>query len=85
MRETYSAVVESGSCSMDYRRWEERLHCGHHHRTFEAAVKCGEKRRNARYENGSFVCSAAWYNFTIHNQHNERIIAIHNQNGERII
>jgi hypothetical protein len=30
--ERYYAVVESGSCSPDYKRWEERETCGHAHK-----------------------------------------------------
>ena len=31
MKTTYSIVVESGSCSPDYKRWEEKANCGHAH------------------------------------------------------
>jgi len=73
MKKGYKAVVESGSCSPDYKRWEERASCGHLHRTIEAAEKCGEKLRGSKYVNGSWQCSALWYNFQIHNEDGERI------------
>lgn len=83
----YFAVVESGSCSTDYQRWEERANCGHAHKTREAAEKClAQKQR--RYCNHGHAqgtpcrqclgwaqghsTSALWYNGTIHNQHGER-------------
>ena len=86
-KETYSAVVESGSCSNDYRRWDERLSCGHAHRTIEAAKKCLASKRTMYCEHGrkaglpcrhclgyahGQTCSAAWYNGTIHTQDGER-------------
>jgi hypothetical protein len=72
-KETYSAVVESGSCSTDYTRWEERMNCGHAHKTEEAARKCGEKNYDAKYVNGSWQASAAWHGYTVHNQNGERL------------
>lgn len=72
IRNRFSAVVESGSCSMDRKRWEERAHCGHKHRTYAAAEKCGEKHRGAHYSaTGSWECSALWYHFSVHNQFGE--------------
>ena len=69
---TYSAVVESGSCSTDYKRWEEKAHCGHRHRTFAAADRCGDKLRGMhRDASGSWVCSALWYNYSVHNDDGE--------------
>lgn len=73
MKETYSAVVESGSCSTDYKRWEERRNCGHAHRSIGAAEKCGAKHYNSRYENGTWTASAAWHGYTVHNQNGERV------------
>jgi hypothetical protein len=73
LKDKYSAVVESGSCSPDYKYWEERRTCGHKHKTVEAARKCGLKLVNSNYVNGSWQCNADWYNFTIHNQDGERI------------
>jgi len=86
--ERYSVVVESGSCSRDYRRWEERAHCGHNHRTIEAAEACLDKltrwycnhgrpqgtacRHCHGYAQGHST-SARWYNATIHNQDSERV------------
>ena len=63
-KNTYSVVVESGSCSMDRVRWEETCHCGHAHRTIEAAERClaSLTKRDA---NGN--CSAQWWGATIHN------------------
>ena len=69
----YKAVVESGSCSRNYEFWEERAECGHLHRTVEAAEKCGMKHRGDRYENGSWTCSALWYNFCVHDQDGRRV------------
>ena len=86
-KETYSVVVESGSCSMDYQRWEERAHCGHKHRTTDAAVRCMEKLTRYYCQHGrpaGTLCShclgyarsdntsARWYHATIHNQKGER-------------
>ena len=73
MRETYCAVVESGSCSPDYKRWEERKNCGHRHRTAAAAEKCGAKHYDAKYVNGSWQASAAWHGYRVHNQDGERV------------
>lgn len=75
-RKGYSAVVESGSCSMDYRRWEERRNCGHLHKTPEAALACGERNYNARYVRGSWTASAAWHGYKVHNQDGERVEAL---------
>ena len=87
-KETYSIVVESGSCSPDYQRWEERDHCGHKHRTTEAALKCKEKLTIFYCMHGRpagspcIMCcgyaqsnntSAKWYGATIHNQDGERV------------
>ena len=87
-RETYSAVVESGSCCLDYSRWEEKTHCGHNHRTIEAAQKCLDKKQRyycnhgrpagspCKYCNGyaqAHSTSALWYNGRIHNQNSERV------------
>lgn len=84
----YFAVVESGSCSPDYKRWEERATCGHAHKTYEAAQKCLEKKQTRYCDHGHVagtpckLClgyaqskhtSALWYNGTIHNQDCERI------------
>ena len=68
--ERYFAVVETGSCSMDGQRWEERATCGHAHKTREAAEKCLAKNRG--YNPRTRTCSALWYNGRIHNQHGER-------------
>ncbi len=72
-KETYSAVVETGSCSMDRQRWEEKANCGHHHRTIEKAETCRQKNVGEHYVGGSLQCSALWYNSTIHNQNHERV------------
>lgn len=90
-KETYSAVVESGSCSPDYERWEERQHCGHAHRTIEAAERCLDQHTRMYCDHGriagtpcrhclggradSKTTSAEWYHGTIHNQDSERIPA----------
>jgi hypothetical protein len=87
-RETYSVVVESGSCSRDYKYWEERANCGHAHKTVEAAKACMDKLTRRYCNHGRIqgtpcaAClgrarghstSARWYNATIHNQHEERV------------
>ena len=85
---TYTAVVESGSCSPDYRRWEEKATCGHKHRTLSAALECLAKQQASYCDHGRraglrcAAClgyaqarhtSALWYGGTIHNQHGERV------------
>lgn len=85
---TYTAVVETGSCSMDRLRWEERATCGHAHKTIEAAAACLAKKRRSYCNHGriagalckhclgyaqSHSASALWYNGTIHNQNGERV------------
>ncbi len=70
---TYSAVVESGSCSTDYQRWEERKNCGHAHKTPGAALECGKKHYAAKYVNGSWQARAAWHGYKIHDQHGRRV------------
>jgi hypothetical protein len=72
-RITYSAVVESGSHSIDGKRWEERRNYGHAHRTIEAAKKCGAKLYNARYVNGSWTANAEWNGYTVHTRRGERV------------
>jgi hypothetical protein len=88
-RETYSVVVESGSCSQDYKYWEERVNCGHAHKTIEAAKACMAKLTRWYCNHGHVkgtpcsAClgraqghstSATWYNATIHNQDQERAV-----------
>ena len=88
MKATYSVVVESGSCSTDGKRWEEREHCGHKHRTIQAAVKCQQKLTRYYCQHGrpahtpcsrclgyaqAQQTSAQWYNARIHNQARERV------------
>ncbi len=66
MKTTYSAVVESGSCDPTRTRWEERKHCGHAHRTREAAQRCGAKHYNKHYdETGNWTANADWHAWTI--------------------
>ncbi len=87
MKETYSVVVESGSCDPTYTRWEERTHCGHAHKTYEAAQKCLTKLTRYYCQHGhpaGTLCkrclgiaqaqntSATWYGAKIHNQNGER-------------
>jgi len=84
----YSVVVESGSCSRDYQRWEERAHCGHAHRTLEAAQKCMARLTRWQCQHGrpsgspcrqclgyarADSTSAYWYGAKIHNQDGERV------------
>ena len=86
--ETYSAVVESGSCDLSGRFWGERSHCGHAHRTVEGAQKCLDKNqrtycrhghrtgslcRECGGEAGAHSTSAEWYGGTIHTGTGERI------------
>jgi hypothetical protein len=73
-KERYSAVVESGSCSPNYKRWKERDHCGHSHKTTKAAQKCGKKHMGAHYYvSGLWQGVALLYDFRIHNQIGERV------------
>jgi hypothetical protein len=88
-RTTYSVVVESGSCSPDYRRWEERMHCGHAHKSMDAALKCLFRLTRWYCQHGRPVgaacrqclggratansTSGAWYGARIHNQNGERV------------
>jgi hypothetical protein len=84
---TYTAVVETGSCSPDYKRWETRTDCGHAHKTREAAEKCLAKKQTSYCNHGRVAgtpcrhclgyaqnhsTSALWYNGNIHNQNSER-------------
>ena len=86
--ERYSVVVESGSCSQDYKKWEERAHCGHAHRTIGAAEACMDKLTRWYCNHGRiqgapcrhcYGCaqghstSAKWYNARLHNQDGERV------------
>ena len=82
-----SVVVESGSCDPTYTRWEERAHCGHAHKSREAAERCMAKLTRwycnhghvqgtpcvqcCGYAQGQST-SAKWWGATIHNQHGER-------------
>lgn len=83
-----SVVVESGSCSTDFTRWEERAHCGHAHRSIEAAKKCMAKLTRYYCNHGraagtacrrclgyaqAHSTSAKWYGATFHNQRGERL------------
>lgn len=70
---TYSAVVETGWHSADYRRYEERVNCGHKHRTVQAAESCGARQYNARYVHGSWRANADWHGYTVHNQDGEPV------------
>ena len=86
--ETYSAVVESGSCSPDYTRWDERCNCGHKHRTVAAAQNCLDRLTQSYCNHGRIAgtpckhclgyanadsTSAKWYGARIHNQEEERV------------
>ena len=88
MKFTFSAVVESGSHSEDYQRWEEIDHCGHAHRSIDAARQCLEKKTRWYCMHGKVArssckhclgyaaadhTSAHWYNGTIHNHNGERV------------
>jgi len=71
----YKAVVESGSWTNTDTgsRWEERRTCGHLHKNYAAAVRCGAKLYHARYINGSWQANAAWHGYKVHNQDGERV------------
>ena len=87
MATRYSVVVESGSCDPTYTRWEERAHCGHAHKSREAAERCMAKLTRwycnhghvqgtpcvqcCGYAQGQST-SAKWWGATIHNQRGER-------------
>src|SRR5215472_19129965 len=73
MTTRYRAVVESGSCSPDYRYWEERRTCGHLHKSYAAAQKCGAAHYDAHYVRGSWQANADWHGYSVHNQDGERI------------
>ena len=73
MKTTFTAVVESGSCSRCRRYWEARRECGHKHKTYAAADACGKKRADAKYVCGSWQANADWYYYKIHNQDGERV------------
>lgn len=76
----YVVAVETGNCSCDaddmgegyeqQRRWEERVTCGHKHKTRAAAERCLEKLTK-QDKNGN--SSALWYNATIHDQAGHRV------------
>ena len=87
--ERYSVVVESGSCSQDYQKWEERAHCGHAHRTIETATACLAKLTRRYCQHGrpqgtscrhclgraqGSSMSAQWFGATLHNQDGERVV-----------
>lgn len=87
-KDTYSVVVESGSCSSDRKYWEERANCGHAHKTIANAEACMAKLTRRYCNHGrvagtpcsqclgyaqSHSTSARWYGATVHNQDSERI------------
>ena len=87
-KEIYRAVVETGTCDMDGRYWEERETCGHNHRSIETASACLAKKQRGWCNHGRpagslcarcygyakyHVTSALWYRGTIHNQDCERV------------
>ena len=71
----YSAVVESGSYSFDREGWHEcyREHCGHAHRTLEAAKACLARHTRQYCNHGHISCSAAWYHGRIHDDAGHRV------------
>jgi len=88
-KQRYRVVVESGSCSPDYRRWEERATCGHAHKSIELAVRCLRRLTRCYCEHGhvqgtpcarclggiarSNSTSARWYNATLHTTDGARL------------
>ena len=73
MKKGFSAVVETGWHSADYRRYEERRNCGHAHRDVTAAEICGSRLYGARYVRGAWQANADWHGYTIHNQDSEPV------------
>jgi hypothetical protein len=88
IKTTYSAVVETGSSDPTYTRWEERVNCGHAHKTIEAAQKCLAHHQRSYCNHGhvagtlckrclgraqAYSTSGLWYNGRIHNQDGERV------------
>lgn len=84
----YTAVVETGSCSIDRLRWEARTDCGHKHRTEVAAEACLAKHQRSWCNHGRVAgspcrqclgyaqahsTSALWFNGKIHNANGERV------------
>jgi len=72
-RRKYKACVETGWHDQARSTWETSVECGHLHRTVEAAEKCGAKHYQPRYEHGNWTANAAWYNYTIHDQNDQRV------------
>lgn len=70
---TYSAVVESGNHSEDYLRFEERVNCGHKHRSIVTAVACGKYNYHSRYEGGRWMANATWHGWTVHDDQGQRV------------
>lgn len=85
-KQRYTVVVESGSCSMDYKHWEERVTCGHKHKSLETALKCMRHLTRWYCQHGHVAgtpcaqclgysqaqeTSATWYNATIHHADDE--------------
>lgn len=68
MKNTYTAVVETGWHSACGKYYETSIECGHKHRTIGAAEACGEKHYDAGYRNGSWTANAAWHGYTVHDQ-----------------
>jgi len=71
----FSAVVESGSCSMDREHWEERRNCGHKHKSVDAAEACGKRHYGAHINKytHSWEANADWHGYTVHDQHGRRV------------
>jgi len=84
----FYAVTETGSCSIDFKTWEEKENCGHAHKSLEAAKNCLKKQQRSYCNHGHVAgtpcakcfgfaqnqsTNADWYNGTIHNQHGEKV------------
>jgi hypothetical protein len=54
MATTYT--VESG---------DHNSECGHHHKSIEAAHKCGEKLYDSRIVNGLWTANARWHAYRV--------------------
>lgn len=84
----YTAVVETGSSSIDQTRHEQLDTCGHAHKTRDAAVNCLSKKQRYYCQHGRSAGSACsqclgfaraehtsahWYNGAIHDQDGRRV------------
>jgi len=67
--ERYTVIVQDGEVvDADLRPLAPAIRddCGHQHKTEEAAERCQGRLLGYHREHGGWVCSAHWYNSTIH-------------------